>query len=112
MNATEFVARMTRLRACYPQRVADQQHWQAQVSRYWDELEKRSGETVAEALDTAWREFPGFFPALGELMQHVDRIARRKTNSATVLRLPEVSSAPGIITPAVQAAIDAVKSIR
>jgi hypothetical protein len=76
---------MTRLRACYPQRVADAEHWKAMVARYWEDLCQLDEGLVAEAIEGAWHEHPSFFPSLGELRTLVTKAAKRQAAPARLL---------------------------
>lgn len=68
---------MTRLRACYPQRVADAEHWKAMVSRFWEECQDLDPDLLRQAFDGSWARFPDWFPSLGQLRQLVTETAKR-----------------------------------
>lgn len=80
---------MFHLRASYPQRVADEQHWKAMVGRYWEEMSRRDPETLRQAFRTAWKAFPSFFPSLGELTAHTDRMAKHIASRRSLKQLPD-----------------------
>src|SRR3990167_6022856 len=112
MQSEELTVLMIRLRACYPQKVGDGDHWKAMVVRYQEELAAFPDAVVANALKIAWRQFPEFFPALGELADFCSQVAKRRASVSLGKQIQEFSSAPGIVTPEIRAAIDSVKSIR
>lgn len=61
----------------------------AMVARYWDDLNDRDATVLAETLNNAWREFPTFFPSLGELSELYSKTAKRVSMNSTVKQLPE-----------------------
>jgi hypothetical protein len=93
---------MTTLRALYPQRVADADHWRAMLAGYHVVLGERDEALLVEAFNSAWREFPSFFPSAGELADLVTRVARRRQSVNNGKQIPEVSSAAGEIPAAVR----------
>lgn len=111
MDQTTFVKLMTQLRACYPQRVSDAEHWKLMIGRYWDDLSTLADEVVIEAFRRAHRHFPEFFPALGAFGELCTLVARQQRDRGSVMKLPEVSSADGVITPEIRALIDQVKRV-
>lgn len=104
----EFVIHMTRLRACYPQRVADAEHWKAMVARYWEELSKREPDTLTRTLAGAWKHHPQFFPSLGEVEALCDKVAKEIRDKRP--KLAEATTPPGM-TSALRDAVNAVKSL-
>lgn len=102
---------MTLLRVCYPQRLNDAEHWRAMVKRYEVALTNVPDDVLANAFNIAWRQFPEFFPSLGQLADFCSAVAKRRAMASTVKRLPEVSATPGEITPEIKAMIDQVKSL-
>lgn len=62
----DFLAVMTRLRACYA-RAVPEDIWIATVSRYYDGLAHYSLDVLVEATDEAWRRHTTYFPTLGQL---------------------------------------------
>lgn len=111
MTSEDFAKLMTVLRVSYPQRVNDAEHWRAMVKRYEKELAVFPDAVLANAFAIAWRQFPSFFPSLGELADFCSAVAKRRAMASAVKRLPEVSSAPGEITPEVREMIAKVKSL-
>ena len=93
MHEQEMLVLLTRLRACYPQRVSDADHWAAMTRRYGEELSAFPDAVVSNALAIAWRQFPQFFPSLGELADFCSAVAKRRAMASTVKRLPEASAA-------------------
>lgn len=69
---------MTRLRACYPQRVSDDDHWPQMVARYYDALCGHDPELLGSVIDGAWQHCPSFFPSLGELEELYRQASRRR----------------------------------
>ena len=68
-------------------------------------------DAVAAALRDAWREFPEFFPTLGELAGLVSKTVKRQAEQSTTARLPEVTT-QWAETPGAREVFNAVKSIR
>ena len=77
----EFLALMTRLRACYPARVMDDSLWKANTLRYHAELKAFKPQVLVRAFEGAWRKHRTFFPALGEI-EELCVIARRDMDLA------------------------------
>ena len=85
MQRQEFLVAMTRLRACYPQRVADGDHWMAMIARYWEELRERDPAALTETMETAWKHFPSFFPGLGEIVDLYDQVRKQRASDRKAL---------------------------
>lgn len=81
----------------------------AMVARYWEELNELGDELLVDALASAWREHPTFFPSLGEVRELVTKAAKKKRDTRPLLA---ESTTPGGVSPELRRAVDAVKSIR
>lgn len=79
---------LTRLRACYPQRVNDEDHWQAMCAMYFEKLGGVSDGTLVAALDGAWARYPSFFPSVGELREYAVEVAKRNRDLVKQLAEP------------------------
>lgn len=86
---------MTRLRACYPQRVADGDHWVAMCARYYEELGHLDEAVLSSVFADAWRHCPAFFPSLGELGELYQQRAKRIAAESASLALPDVGQWSG-----------------
>lgn len=69
---------MTRLRACYPIHVIDEELWESNVLRYQEELRHYPAPILARVFESAWKRHPIHFPALGQL----DELCRIATKQA------------------------------
>ena len=71
MTYPEFQSLMARLRACYVARIGDESLWRANQARFFSELAHAfPPEVLVAAFEGAWRQYPKFFPGLGELEAH------------------------------------------
>lgn len=72
MQMTEFVALMTKLRACYQNAIADQDMWTASTVQYWEVMQHSDPDRIRDAFTSAWRKHPDWMPSLGQLMDLVE----------------------------------------
>lgn len=89
----EFVALMSRLRACYQNAVADPAMWKASVNQYWETVQHLDAVAIRKAFAAAWKAHPDWMPSLGQLVQLIEANVDRRQLAATS-EVPEFTKPP------------------
>jgi hypothetical protein len=76
---TVIAALLGTLRACYPQRIPDNE-WLVTVRRYKQEIDRFSSAAIKIACSDAWKRYPQWFPTLGQLVELCEA-AQKTTDS-------------------------------